>query len=213
GVISGNRVSRSSVLIIHFVPDLILVSARGAGRLLARFRYKVRVLPVRPGAVILPHWICRQLEPENFVLLTRKFQNEETLRSSEIKFYVTRAHPWVLRRIGMPVTWHRIAIRVELGLNVCQTFDGLTSRRFYFEFQQRRRPIDVQNMRLTGIPNSKPGHRNDTKRHTNGYHPDKKPKSSCATPIKRQKDKAWRDDTRHNQRDCSGKIPGLPFKR
>jgi len=68
-------------------------------------------------------------------------------------------------------------------------------------------------MRLTSIPNSKSGHRNDTKRYANGYQPDKKPKSSCAAPIKREKDEAWRDDTRHNQRDRRGKITGPPFKR
>jgi hypothetical protein len=54
-VANALRTTRStyelSVLVIHFVADLILVSARGARRLLAPFRYKVRVLPVRPGAV------------------------------------------------------------------------------------------------------------------------------------------------------------------
>ena len=113
----------------------------------------------------------------------------------------------------MPVAWHCVAVCIELRLNVSQTLEGLAGRWFHFKLQLRRRPIDVQNMRLTGIPNSKSGHRNDTKRYTNGYQPGKKPKSSCAAPIKREKDEAWRDDARHNERDRRGKITGLTFKR
>ena len=57
---------------------------------------------------------------------TRKFQHEETLRGSEIKFDVTRSHAWVLRYIGAPVTWHCVAVCIELRLNVSQTLDGLS---------------------------------------------------------------------------------------
>ena len=181
--------------------------------MLASLRYEIRVLPVGPGAVFRSHRICRQLEPENSVCVAGKFQHEETLRSSEIKFDVARAHAWVLRRIGVPVTWHGVAIGIELGLNIRETFDGLPSRWFYFKLKQRRRPINVQNMRLTGVPNSKSGHRNNTKRYTNSYQPDEKPKSSCAAPIKRQKNQARRDDARYDERDCSGKITGPAFKR
>src|SRR5438552_2027214 len=59
--------SSLSVLVIHLVANLIFVSAKGARRLLASFCYKVWVLPVGPGAVFRPHWIGRQLEPENSV--------------------------------------------------------------------------------------------------------------------------------------------------
>ena len=156
----------SSALIIHFVANLIFVSAGGVRRLLASFRYKVRVLPVGPGAVFLSHWIGRQLELENSVCVAGKFQHEETLRSAEIKFDVTGAHACVFRRVGVPVSRHRhpVARCIEFGLNISQSFDGLPSWWFHFKFEQRRRAIDVQNMRLTGIPNSKTGHRNETER-------------------------------------------------
>jgi hypothetical protein len=62
-----------SVLIIHFVANLILVAPREAGGLFSAFRYKVRVLPVRPRAVFRPHWVRRQFEPENSVCVTGKF--------------------------------------------------------------------------------------------------------------------------------------------
>src|SRR5262245_24840295 len=62
-----------AVLIIHFVANLKLVSARGARRLLAAFRYKVRILPIRPGAVFRPHRIGRQLEAKKFVFATGEF--------------------------------------------------------------------------------------------------------------------------------------------
>src|SRR6266480_1351270 len=211
----AKRQSSLSVLVIHLVANLILVSARGVRRLLAPFCYKVWVLPVGPGAVFRPHWIGRQLKPENSVRVAGEFQHEEPLRSPEIKFDVTRAHSCILRRVGVPVSRHRhpIARCIKLGLNVSQTFDGLTRWRLYFELQLRRRSIDVQNMRLTGIPNSKSGHRNDTKGNANGYQPDEKPKSSCAAPIKRQKNHARRDDARHDECDCSGKIISPAFKR
>ncbi len=67
-------------------------------------------------------------------------------------------------------------------------------------------------MRLTGIPNSKTGHRNNSERETNRDQPDEKPKSSCAAPVKREKNQARCDDARHQQRDRSGKIAGLAFK-
>jgi hypothetical protein len=67
-------------------------------------------------------------------------------------------------------------------------------------------------MRLTGVPNSKSGHRNNTKRYTNSYQPDEKPKSSYAAPIKRKKNQARRDDACHDERDRGGKITGFTFK-
>src|SRR4030095_6779451 len=156
--------SSLSVLIIHFIPNLIFVSARGMRGLLAPFGYKVRVLPVGPGAVFRPHWIRRQLEPEDSVCGVRKFQHEEPLRSAEIQFHVTGARARIFRRVGVPVTWHRVAVCIELGLDVGKIFDGLTSGWFHFKLEQRRRAIDVQNMWLTGIPNSDTGHRNKTER-------------------------------------------------
>ena len=158
--------SSLSVLVIHFVANLIFVSARGVRRLLAAFRYKVRVLPVGPGAVFRPHWIRRQLEPENSVCVAGKFQHEEPLRSAEIKFDVTGTHTCLLRRVSVPVSRHRhsIARCIEFWLNVSQIFDGLTNGWFHFKLEQRRWPVDVQNMRLTGIPNSETGHRNKAER-------------------------------------------------
>ena len=127
-------------------------------RLLTPFRYKIRVLPVGPGAVFRPHRIRWQLEPENSVCIAGKFQHEEPLRSAEIKFDVTGAHTCVLRRVGMPVSRHRhpIARCIEFWLDVSQIVDGLTNQWFHFKLEQRRWPIDVQNMRLAGIPDSKP---------------------------------------------------------
>ncbi len=112
----------------------------------------------------------------------------------------------------MPVPRHRHLVErgIELGLNVSQIFDGLTSWWFHFKLQQRCRPIDVQNMRLTSIPDSETGHRNDTERQANRYQAGEKPKPSCAAPVKREKDEAWRDDTRDDQRDRGGKITGPP---
>src|SRR6266508_2270778 len=211
-VLPRTRASRLSVLIIHFVANLIFVSASGPGRLLAAFRYKVRVLPIRPRAIFRPHWIGRELEPENSVCISGKFQHEESLRSTEVKFDVTSAHAWVLSRVGVPVTWHCVAGRIELRLNVGKIFDGLASGWFHFKLEQRRRAIDVQNMRLTGIPNSETGHRNDAKGETNHYQPGEKPKPSCAAPVKRKKNQACRDDARHESRNRSGKMPGVTIK-
>ena len=97
----------------------------------------------------------------------------------------------------MPVPWHRISVCIELGLSVSQTLDGLASGWSHFKLEQRRRAIDVQNMRLTGIPNSKSGHGNDTKRKTNCDQPEKKPNLSCAAPVKCEKNQARRNDARH----------------
>jgi hypothetical protein len=118
-----------------------------------------------------------------------------------------------LRRIGVPVTWHCIAVCIEFRLNVSQALDGLSGRWFYFKLQLRRRSVNVQDMRLTGIPNSKTGHRNNSERETNGDQPDEKPKSSCAAPVKREKNQPRRNNTRHQHRDGSGKIASLAFKR
>src|SRR6266480_929642 len=162
----AKRQSSLSVLVIHLVANLILVSARGVRRLLVPFCYKVWVLPVGPSAVFRPHWIGRQLKPENSVRVAGEFQHEEPLRSPEIKFDVTGAHSCVLRRVGVPVSRHRhpIARCIEFWLNVSQIFDGLTGGWFHFKLEQRRWPIDVQNMRLTGIPDSETRHRNQTER-------------------------------------------------
>ncbi len=43
--------------------------------------------------------------------------------------------------------------------------------------------------------------------------PDEKPKPSYAAPVKREKNRAWRDDERHDQRDRDGKITGPAFHR
>src|SRR6266508_3100026 len=109
-VLPRTRASRLSVLIIQFVANLIIVFASGPGRLLAAFRYKVRVLPIRPRTIFRPHWIGRELEPENSVCVSGKFQHEETLRSAEVNFHVTRAHGWVWRRVGVPVARHSMAV-------------------------------------------------------------------------------------------------------
>src|SRR4029077_3125464 len=154
--------SSLSVLVIHLVANLIFVSARGVRRPLAPFRYKVRILPVGPGAVFRPHWIGRQLEPENSVCVAGKFQHEEPLRSAEIKFDVTGAHTCILRGLGVPISRHRhpIARGIEFWLNVGQTFDELTRGWIHFKLEKRRWPIDVQDMRLTGIPDSETRHGN-----------------------------------------------------
>src|SRR5262245_45575642 len=131
------------VLIVHSITDLILVSARGARGLLTCPRYKVRALPVRPGTMFRTYWIRWQLEPENSVLLARKFQHEKTLRSAEIEFDIARAHARIFGRVGVPIAWHCVAVCIELWLNVGETLDGLPRRGFHFEFQQRCRPIDV----------------------------------------------------------------------
>ena len=148
------HLSALSVLIIHFLANLVLISISGARRLLAAFRYKVWVLPAGPGAVFLSHWVCRQFEPKNSVCVAWKFQHEKALRSAEINFDITRPHAWVFRGVGVPVTWHCIAVCIKLRLDVGETFDGVPARRFYFKLEQRRRPIDVQNMGLAGVPNS-----------------------------------------------------------
>jgi hypothetical protein len=49
------------------------------------------------------------------------------LRSAEIQFHVTGAHARVFRRLGVPVTWHRVAVCIELRLDVGKIFNGLTS--------------------------------------------------------------------------------------
>jgi hypothetical protein len=101
-------------------------------KLLTPFRYKIRVLPVGPGAVFRPHRIRWHLEPEKSVCIAGKFQHEEPLRSAEIKFDLTGAHACVLSRVGAPISRHRhlIARCIEFWLNVSQTFDGQTSGGF-----------------------------------------------------------------------------------
>ena len=147
------------ILIIHLVPNLIIASARGASRLLAGFRDEVRVLPLGPGAVFRPHRVGWQTELEDSVFTAGKFQHKQALRRAKIKFDVASAHAGVFRCVRMPVTRHRHPIErcVKLRLNFGKAFDGLAGRRFNFKFEQRRRAIDVQNMRLSRVPNSKYG--------------------------------------------------------
>src|SRR5262249_7901779 len=108
------------------------------------------------------------------------------LRGSEIEFDVTCAHSWVLRRVGVPVTGHCVAICIELRLDVSQTFDGLTSRWFYFKFQLRRRAVDVQDMRLASVPDSETRCSNRNDRQTNRNQSDKQESASCSAPVKRE---------------------------
>src|SRR3982751_2754723 len=78
-----NRAARLAVLTIDFVANLIVVTSRGAGKLVATFRYKIWILPVGPGTVFRSHRIGRQFELEDPVWVAGKFQNEEPLRSAE----------------------------------------------------------------------------------------------------------------------------------
>src|SRR5882724_8061185 len=79
------RMPRLSVLVIEFVPDLIIVSARGGSRLLAGFRNEIWVLPLRPGAVFRLHRVGRQTKVKNSVCAAREFQNEQALRRAEVE--------------------------------------------------------------------------------------------------------------------------------
>src|SRR2546422_5795498 len=56
-----------SLLIVQFVANLIIASARWTSRLLAGFRDEVRGLPLGPGAVFRPHRIGWQMELEDSV--------------------------------------------------------------------------------------------------------------------------------------------------
>src|SRR5882724_84148 len=119
------RMPRLSVLVIEFVPDLIIVSARGTSRLLAGFRNEIWVLPLRPGAVFRLHRVGRQTKVKNSVCAAREFQNEQALRRAEVEFDVASTHTGVCRCIRMPVTRHCVAVRVQLRLNVGKTFERL----------------------------------------------------------------------------------------
>lgn len=58
---------KSSVLIIHSVADLIIVSARCAGGLFVLFRYEIGILPIGPLTIFGLHWTGGQLQAENSV--------------------------------------------------------------------------------------------------------------------------------------------------
>src|SRR6184192_1017142 len=112
----------------------------------------------------------------------------------------------------MPVAGHRIAIRIELWLDIGQTFDGLAFRRFDFEFKQRRWPVQIQNMWLSHVPKSEARCSDDNDRETHSDQPDQKPKPSYSSPVKREKNRAWRNDHGNDQRNGNGKITCLAFK-
>src|SRR6058998_1975674 len=151
---SVNRALRLSILIIQFVADLVVAAARETRRLRAGFRNEVRVLPLRPAAVFRLHGVGRQTQIENSVFAPRKLQHEQALRRTKIKLDVASADARIFRHFCVPVTRHGITVGVEFRLNVSKSFEGLPGRRFHFEFEKRCRPIEVENMWLSGIPNS-----------------------------------------------------------
>ena len=76
------------------------------------------------------HGVRRQMEIENSVFATGKFQDEQTLRGAKIKLDVASADARIFRRLCVPVPRHPIAVGVEFRLNVSKSFEGLASWRF-----------------------------------------------------------------------------------
>src|SRR5437899_331821 len=172
-----------SILIVQFVVNLVVAAARETSWLLAAFRNEVWVLPLRPGAVFRLHRVCRQAELENSILAPRKFQYEQALRRAKIKFDVASADARIFRRLCVPITRHPITVGVEFRLNVRKSFERLTSWRFHFEFEKRCRPIEVENMWLSCIPNSQTRCSDGCDRDTNHHQPDEQPDASHAAPV------------------------------
>src|SRR5438552_4851690 len=129
------------------------------------------------------HGVRRQMEIENSVFATGKFQDEQTLRGAKIKLDVASADARIFRRLCVPVPRHPIAVGVEFRLNVSKSFEGLASWRFHFEFEKRCRPIEVENMRLSCIPNSQTRCSDGCDRDTNHHQPDEQPDASHAAPV------------------------------
>src|SRR5262249_25653564 len=97
--------------------------------------------------------------------------------------------------------------------NVSKSFEGLTSWRFHFEFEKGCRPIEVENMWLSGIPNSQTRRCDGRDRDTNHYQPDEQPDASHSAPVECDKDGPWSDDARDYQRNGNGKVSGFTFPR
>ena len=158
---------RLSILIVQFVVNLVVTAARETRWLFAGFCNKVRILPLGPDAVFRLHGVGRQLKLEDSIFAAGKFQHEQPLRRAKIKLDVTGAHARIFRPLCVPITRHRITVSVELRFSVSKSFEGLTGRRFHFEFEMRCRTVEVQNMRLSCIPNSETGRSDRCDRDTN----------------------------------------------
>ena len=106
---------------------------------------------------------------ENPVFVPRKLKNEKPSRSAKIYFYIAGTHAGVGRRFRAPGSGHRIAVRVELRLNVGKIFEGLAFRWFHLKLKQRGWPVQIQNVRLSCVPDPQPRCANGKHRHTNGH--------------------------------------------
>jgi len=84
---------------------------------------------------------------EDSVFTTGILQDEQAPRGAKINFDVTGARVRVFSRIGVPVTRHRVAVRVQLGLNVAKAVEGLAGRPLHFKLEQ---PVKRQENRDWG---------------------------------------------------------------
>src|SRR5439155_15015021 len=84
--------ARLSILVVHFVANLVVAPAGEASGFLVGFRHEVWLLPLKLGLVFCLQRIGRKMEVEDSIFVSREFQNEQSLRCAKIEIDVASAH-------------------------------------------------------------------------------------------------------------------------